>query len=406
MVRVLLATNIREIDDGIREISAGRIEICGEVYYAGAVPEAAEGADVVVLSAAAGEEKEIEELLYRLRCMDKRVIFLPGDEKNGTVNTALALGIYDILFDPVKPEDVVGVIERPMKFSDVSGLIAKGKRTAAAREVSVERVVVKEVKRVARQQTISWWSADGGVGKTTLAVMQAVLLFRKTGEDVALLDFKEVTPHIHKVMGLQRMDLDRVYDAVERGEVSPAVIKGCMQKKQGVWVLTGVSLRDFERFKEKHFDGIIRSLQQEFPYLVIDTNPGIFFASTLAALKNSDIINTVLVPRMGSLEDTAMLVDFVCERWGINRERIRAVVNMAGFNGPDAETAERVLGVSTGAVRYSPKIRASMDGGKLHIPGEAVPVLLKHVDYIEKPGRGIIKTIAGMVRKDVADKPV
>ncbi|NPV44829.1 MAG: hypothetical protein HPY70_12785 [Firmicutes bacterium] len=124
-MKVLLATNIKTMDEGIKRLCGEGIEFAGEVYYSEAIPKAAEGVDTVVLSAVLPGEDDAVGMIYRLRCADKRIILLAGDKENGIVNTALAAGVYDILFDPVKPEDVVRLLRKPNKFADVAPMVMK-----------------------------------------------------------------------------------------------------------------------------------------------------------------------------------------------------------------------------------------------------------------------------------------
>jgi len=122
-MKVLLATNLRAMDDGVRALNVDDIEVVGEVYYLEAVKSAAEDADVVVLSSALPGDGDIGDVIYLLRCADKRIILLAGEKSNGIVNAAMTAGVYDILFDPVKPEDVVRLLREPRKFVDVAQMV-------------------------------------------------------------------------------------------------------------------------------------------------------------------------------------------------------------------------------------------------------------------------------------------
>lgn len=73
-------------------------------------------------------------------------------------------------------------------------------------------------------------SAGGGVGKTTLASAYAVYLAKKNiTEDVALLDFSEVFPRIHKVFKAEHLSLSPIYDAISNDRY----FKKCNEQKAG-----------------------------------------------------------------------------------------------------------------------------------------------------------------------------
>ncbi len=127
-MKVLLATNIKAMDDGVKGLAGDGIEFAGEVYYREAVAGAAGDADIVVVSAALPGDASIEDIIYRLRCMDKRVVLLAGGGGYETVGFALEAGVYDILTDPVRPEDVVALIRNPRRFSDVAEMVMDNAR--------------------------------------------------------------------------------------------------------------------------------------------------------------------------------------------------------------------------------------------------------------------------------------
>ncbi|EGD51599.1 Cobyrinic acid ac-diamide synthase [Thermoanaerobacter ethanolicus JW 200] len=201
---------------------------------------------------------------------------------------------------------------------------------------------------------ISFWSAGGGTGKTTLASAFALSL-KKYKKEIVLADFKEVTPHIHRHFGIELSDKSNIYETVENGNNTADAVNEHLQKKQGIWILTGFGINDFTKFEEKHFSAVLEVLKNEFEYVVIDTSAGIFFSSTYTALKNSDVIFAVTAPTVWNIEDTAQMIDFVSNRWGVEKEKFKAVLNAVSREEVDTFTASQILEIETFSVRYGQK---------------------------------------------------
>lgn len=342
-MKILLATGLERMDNDVKEVLGGDCDIA-EVYYREA---AMSGYDVVVLSPALPGNRDLADIIYSLRRDNTRVVLLAGNLGPEQVWQAFNLGVYDILFDPVRVQEIADAIRSPGTFGKAAELLSakgvSGSGSGAIKEV--ERVVVKEIKKVTRQQVFCWWSASGGEGKTTLAASQAYQLAKKTGEKVALLDFKEVTPACSWWFDLKPFDAMPVFDAVEKGSLYPGVLEENMadyEKLPNLKVFTGVGLDRFGIFAEKHFAAVVEACGG-FPYVVIDTNPGVFFAGTLVALKKSDFINVVVEPSYRSLEETRRMSEFVIKSWGVLKENFRVYVNKMTFGSLDHDILRSAL---------------------------------------------------------------
>jgi len=201
---------------------------------------------------------------------------------------------------------------------------------------------------------ISFWSAGGSTGKTTLASAFALAL-KKYKKNIVLADFKEVTPHIHRHFGIELSDKSNIYEAVENGNNTADAVNEHLQKKHGIWILAGFGINVFAKFEEKHFSAVLEVLKNGFEHVVVDTNGGIFFSSTYTALKNSDVIFAVTVPTIWSIEDTAQMIDFVSNRWGVEKEKFKAILNAVSKEEVDTSTASQILEIEAFSVRYGQK---------------------------------------------------
>ncbi|WP_278428708.1 AAA family ATPase [Caldanaerobacter subterraneus] len=207
---------------------------------------------------------------------------------------------------------------------------------------------------VLNNRIISFWSAGGSTGKTTLAAAFTLAL-KKYKKDIVLADFKEVTPHVHKYFGIELSDKSNIYEAIENGHNATEAVKEHLQKKQGIWILSGFGMNDFAKFEEKHFSAVLEVVKNEFEHVVVDTSAGVFFSSTYTALKNSDVIFAVAAPTIWSIEDTAQMINFVSNRRGVEKEKFKAILNAVSKEEVDTSTAEKILEIETFSVRYGQK---------------------------------------------------
>ena len=139
---IFIYTGIEKLDELLKhELKENKIE-SEIIFYADYLLEekSRDLYDTVILAPREDIKLPFKDFLFALRQRDKRVILLPGNEESKHLGYALALGIYDIVFDPVTPEKVVNAVKNPAKFSDVQRLFLGLKE-----KVSFSGEVVKEV---------------------------------------------------------------------------------------------------------------------------------------------------------------------------------------------------------------------------------------------------------------------
>jgi hypothetical protein len=112
----IVYTGKDELDRDIAEAVSGK-----QAYYADYLLEEKQ-ADAVILSTNIETKFSFKDFLFELRRDNKRVILLVGDERSPYIGYALALGIYDLIFDPVTIDRVAEVHSCPHRFSDVAHL--------------------------------------------------------------------------------------------------------------------------------------------------------------------------------------------------------------------------------------------------------------------------------------------
>ncbi|MQL53605.1 diguanylate cyclase [Desulfofundulus thermobenzoicus] len=124
-MRVLVATGIEELDRDISaELSGQEIDIAGECYYRKGLLSLAKDrkADSVVLSPHLPGQTDTVDLVREIRMAGLRVVLLPGRRDDpkavALARKAVALGVYDIVWDPVSPAAVTYRVSNPATLAE------------------------------------------------------------------------------------------------------------------------------------------------------------------------------------------------------------------------------------------------------------------------------------------------
>ncbi|ERM91511.1 hypothetical protein O163_10075 [Caldanaerobacter subterraneus subsp. yonseiensis KB-1] len=142
--------------------------------------------DTVILAPHEDIKLPFKDFLFALRQRDKRVILLAGEEKdNKHLGYALALGIYDIVFDPVDPEEVVNAVKNPAKFSNVQQYFL-----GLREKVSFSGETVKEADKV-QQEPAAASAAEPDRTKEETALNQIKGIMKLLGQKVTKDDINE-----------------------------------------------------------------------------------------------------------------------------------------------------------------------------------------------------------------------
>lgn len=137
---ILIYTGFEDLDNKLKQ-KFDNAKIDSRIVFYEEYPLQEEKADVVVVSPRIKIKLSFKDYLFALRQRDKRVILLLDNEKSEHLGYALALGIYDIIFDPVTSDAIINRIKNPAKFSDVQELYLglKGKVSFSGEEIIVNK---------------------------------------------------------------------------------------------------------------------------------------------------------------------------------------------------------------------------------------------------------------------------
>lgn len=173
---------------------------------------------------------------------------------------AMQCGVRDVILPDAEPQQMRLALERNAETSEA-------RRQAASKDAEEQRL---------RGRVISVMSPKGGVGKTTVATNLAVGLAKLAPKGAVIVDLDLQFGDVASGMGLE--PLHTISEAVTGAASNDAmVLKAFLSRHEsGVYVLCA-PLRPAEAdlIKPAHVTTLINQLSLEFPYVILDTSPGL-----------------------------------------------------------------------------------------------------------------------------------
>lgn len=290
------------------------------------------------------------------------------------LRAALRSGMRDVLSREFSAEELEQALRRARDASrHVRGAPSEGRAGTHHRVVTV-------------------FSTKGGCGKSIVASNLAVLLAERTDEQVALVDLDlqsgdlsimfQLLPAwtIHDAAGnLDRLDTDALRGYLTSHRSGVQLLAAPVEPSQAEHVTPGAVHR------------ILRLLRDEFRYTIVD-GPAMFTDEVLAALDESDECVLVASMDVPSIKNLKLALQTL-EQLGLQRERIRVVLNRADSNvGLSIRDVEKAL---------QTKVDVSLPSSR------DVPVSVNHGVplAIEKPRSHVVSAIGEMIDAMVRTNP-
>lgn len=206
-----------------------------------------------------------------------------------------------------------------------------------------QAVMVSPAKPAARGRIIAFFGPKGGVGKTTLAVNAAIVLYRRTGKRLVLFDadvfFGDLGLQLNMPPVRSILDLVKSFDDLDREFIEQVVVT----HSSGVRVLLSPFQREHaELITAHHIKRLLDLLAELYDYVVVDCH-ATYDERTLVILEQANDIFLVVTPEIGPLINASMFLD-LASKLSLDTRRIHVVLNRADSNvGIEAGEVERTL---------------------------------------------------------------
>ncbi|MEW6697303.1 MAG: hypothetical protein AB1341_08145 [Bacillota bacterium] len=167
-MRILLAagaTGNVDVNEGLKKIlQENNLEVVGDCYSVDVLVNVTQqlSADTVIISTLLGEQDILVESIKNLRERGIRVIALPGDieyeETRQFVTEIIPYGVYDLVFDEVKPEMILHRLQSPAALGDIPDFLVEA---AMSKQQLSREIAVHAEKAVAEAEMLKKDKAKG-----------------------------------------------------------------------------------------------------------------------------------------------------------------------------------------------------------------------------------------------------
>jgi len=214
----------------------------------------------------------------------------------------------------------------------------------------------------------TFWSVDGGVGKTTLCVNTAVkTAMMYPDKKVAMLDFNLFNPDIDLHLGLINKDLKYMLDFFLRNEINFENIDKYMfryEKQKNLQVLTGLyDINFFDKFQLEYFTLLLEYLKKMgLDYIFIDINSSLNIDATFVSVCTCDKLLIVGEPQYTCIRNINRYLDEALRKLGITEDKVELIINRYDPQLIDKSEINHIFGRDNVTyVSYSPLVKQSIN---------------------------------------------
>lgn len=169
-MKVLVATGIEKLnEDLLKMLQANNIENSGQCFHRSVLQKVINetGANTLVISPALSGDNDLVSIIRSIRKKGTRVIVLPGSpslpQTLDLVKALVPYGIYDFVYDKVKPQDVIDRLKNPGNLGDVAK--AFNEASIDLKDINIDNPDSEKINKPARsieENEVSTGEVDNG----------------------------------------------------------------------------------------------------------------------------------------------------------------------------------------------------------------------------------------------------
>lgn len=196
----------------------------------------------------------------------------------------------------------------------------------------------------------TFWSVNGGVGKTTLSVAIAYnIAKRNKNKKVLLIDYNLVNPDTDMHIKIQPTDMKELYRYIVSKSLNESILTTYIRehdKLSNFFVLSGLyDINYFDKLTVKDFTLIIElAKKMGYDYIFLDIDSSVHIDATFVALTNADKVFVVTDGMYHSIRNTNRYITDILSKISIDDDNIEIIVNKFDREVSHKEEVRRLLG--------------------------------------------------------------
>ena len=407
--KIILATGSEELNNAVIEYSSNQSQQCQnysfeQVHYREFLLEDYSKFNICIISKLLPGEIEFDKLIYMLRSKDIRVILIFLEESKEELEICIKYHITDVMMQPVKPVDILNIIDNPKTFKDIEFIYSKiglnleletynnNKKGLKDIDISQKSVKVKEIVKYKQSligaKNIGVVSLSHGAGATFFTVNFAKALSEFTR--VGVVENPLIKPKIYNTVGIANY-IDEAEDFVSYSHN----IKDNTIDKYSAFSKDNISYVVVDPNRNKITDTdwdenkMLRLLYaSKAPVNIIDLGSNLYDINIINIIEQFSCILIIIDPYFPDIIDSLYMLEKIkkSESGGLN---IKYIINKWN-DGVDEVELLNIIDIDT--IAYIPFI----DPQYIYFAAykNKIPFAIKDVkDKLEKPFEKIIKKI-------------
>lgn len=196
----------------------------------------------------------------------------------------------------------------------------------------------------------TFWSVNGGVGKTTLSSVTAYNIAKNNkNKKVLLIDYNLVNPDTDIHLKIPKIDLKDLYSYFVAGTMNEIVLTDFIKeypKLSNFHILTGLyDINFFDKFRMEHFLTIVEIAKGiGYDYIFLDIDSSVHIDATFVALTNADRLFVVTDGMYHSLRNTNRYIESILSKINIYDKDLDIIVNKFDSEISNKDEIKRILG--------------------------------------------------------------